>query len=358
MLSAVADDRPVRSRLLRLTVDPDCATAVRIGRRPRRADRCRSHAWCSDWARPAAGRVLVTAHRVPRAAAARDRSIPTSTGSRGIGSSTGELALRAAATSRAECRALLGRVDARLVPGSVHELHRLAASSPWSTLRSRSCTHDRGTRAVPAARARSAWSGRSRWLRERSRPGRGSPVWRSGSVRSLLGEPAFWTLGIGQANALVMLGVRASGSGRRSADDGVLGGRRRRRSPLRSSSAPCSVLVYLALRGQWRAARWGAVDRARARRAVAAPIGRPGDLVAGSRTCCLEVSAADAVHGEPVGRGVARARAHRNRRLCRTRALLGSIHYLGVLDRRRRACSCSGACGATLALDPLRARAR
>jgi alpha-1,2-mannosyltransferase len=103
----------------------------------------------------------------------------------------------------------------------------------------------------------------------------------------LINEAALWTLGIGQANALVMLGFAVA-----------IWASERERWRLAGVGAgvaaalklsPVLFLVYFALRGKWRAARWGA-GTVLVLCAASAVVGRPGDLVVWVRQVLPPVS--------------------------------------------------------------------
>jgi alpha-1,2-mannosyltransferase len=143
----------------------------------------------------------------------------------------------------------------------------------------------------------------------------------------LLCEPALWTLGIGQANGLVMLGfavaIWASQRGRwRLAGVGIGVAAALKLSPV-------LVLVYLALRGKWRAARWGA-GTVLALSAVSPVIGRPGDLLVWIKDVFPEVSAGTLYTGnQSVVAWLARTLTGSDDLL--NRSALGPIHYLGLV---------------------------
>jgi alpha-1,2-mannosyltransferase len=143
----------------------------------------------------------------------------------------------------------------------------------------------------------------------------------------LLSEPALWTLGIGQGNALVMGGfavaIWASERGRwRLAGMGA-----GLAAALKLS--PALFLVYFALRGKWRAARWGA-GTVVALSTGSAIIGRPGDLLVWAKQVLPLASAGSIYTGnQSVVGWVGRVLAGTDDLAART--VLGPIHYLGVV---------------------------
>jgi alpha-1,2-mannosyltransferase len=148
-----------------------------------------------------------------------------------------------------------------------------------------------------------------------------------GAGALLLCEPALWTLGIGQGNAFVMLGLALAmwGSARgqwRTAGIGCGAA-----AVLKAS--PALLLVYLALRGQWRAVRWGAATVVVSSMAAAA-VGRPSDLVTWVARVMPDVSAGSLYTGNQSLVGwVGRLIAHTDDLASTT--VLGPVHYLGIV---------------------------
>ena len=158
------------------------------------------------------------------------------------------------------------------------------------------------------------------------------PAWRSagfafGLGALLLCEPALWTLGIGQGNAFVMLGLAVAmwGSARgRWRTAGIGCG-----VAAALKASPALLLVYLALRAQWRAVRWGAATLV-ASSVAAAAVGRPSDLVTWVERVMPDVSAGSLYTGNQSLVGwVGRLVAHTDD-LAST-SVLGPVHYLGIL---------------------------
>ena len=148
-----------------------------------------------------------------------------------------------------------------------------------------------------------------------------------GAGALLLCEPALWTLGIGQGNAFVMLGLAvamwASARDRwRTAGIGC-------GAAAALKASPALLLVYLALRGQWRAVRWGAATIV-ASSAVAAAVGQPSDLVTWVERVMPDVSAGSLYTGNQSLVGwVGRLVAHTDDLASTT--VLGPVHYLGIV---------------------------
>ena len=148
-----------------------------------------------------------------------------------------------------------------------------------------------------------------------------------GAGALLLCEPALWTLGIGQGNAFVMLGLAvamwASTRGRwRTAGIGCGAA-----AVLKAS--PALLLVYLAVRGQWRAVRWGAATVV-ASSVVASAVGQPSDLVTWVERVMPDVSAGSLYTGNQSLVGwVGRLVTHTDDLASTT--VLGPVHYLGIV---------------------------
>ena len=144
----------------------------------------------------------------------------------------------------------------------------------------------------------------------------------------LLCEPALWTLGIGQANGLVMLGfavaIWASQRGRwRLAGVGIGVAAALKLSPV-------LVLVYLALRGSRRRRRGGGAGTVLALSAVSAVIGRPGDLLVWVKDVFPQMSAGTLSTGnQSVVASLARTLTGSDDLW--NRSALGPIHYLGLV---------------------------
>ena len=125
----------------------------------------------------------------------------------------------------------------------------------------------------------------------------------------LLCEPALWTLGIGQANGLVMLGFVVLGVNQRGrwrlAGVGIGVAAALKLSPV-------LVLVYVALREAARGAAGAGTVLALS--AVSVVIGRPGHSVRLGQARLSQVSAGTLATGEPIGGGVVGVDADRIRR--------------------------------------------
>ena len=148
-----------------------------------------------------------------------------------------------------------------------------------------------------------------------------------GAGALLLCEPALWTLGIGQGNAFVMLGLAVAmwGSARgRWRTAGIGCG-----AAAALKASPALLLVYLALRGQWRAVRWGAATILVSSTAAAA-VGAPSDIVTWVERVMPDVTAGSLYTGNQSLVGwVGRLLAHTDDLASTT--VLGPVHYLGIV---------------------------
>ena len=318
--AAVWDRRDQRTRgplkVARETVDPDMCESRPERRRPRRPHACRSPTWCSDSASPCSwsGCSSRCTDR-PRCCRDRDRSISTSTGSRGIGSSTGD-SLYDAAASRAEAERLIGPSirdsfrdpftsyigSARRGPGP-HSVHAPAPSTTPSR-----CS---------ACSAPWPWWGHSRSSPEPSRPGprlAGLTIAARGPLRSA--SPRSGPSASGRPTRSRQCWASRSGSGRRSAAMAV-GGRAESGVAAALKLSPVLVLVYLRAAGQVaRHTRVGRGSMLAVSSAVSARLVRSARRPpwSGSSRCLPDVSAATLYTGNQSVVAWLAAGAHRIRR--------------------------------------------
>lgn len=148
-----------------------------------------------------------------------------------------------------------------------------------------------------------------------------------GAGALLLCEPALWTLGIGQGNGFVMIGLALAMWGSARGQWRTVGIGCGVAAVLKAS--PALLLVYLALRGQWRAVRWGAATVV-VSSAAAAAVGAPSDIVTWAERVMPDVSAGSLYTGNQSLVGwVGRVLAHTDDLASTT--VLGPVHYLGIV---------------------------